>query len=123
MNVNKKPTSERVYRDLTADERTRLEVARAETEAKKDRLVAEGKLRKKAWAATRREVQRTVAALKAERERAGLSLADVESRSGLKRSALSRLENDPDANPTLLTLQRYAAPLKMTLATTLEPSR
>jgi transcriptional regulator with XRE-family HTH domain len=49
------------------------------------------------------------------------SLADVEARSGLKPSAISRLENDPQANPTLLTLQRYAAALNMTLATTVEP--
>jgi DNA-binding phage protein len=31
-----------------------------------------------------------------------------------------RLENDPNANPTLLTLQRYAAALGLTLATTIE---
>jgi len=35
-------------------------------------------------------------------------LADVERRCGLNPSALSRLENDPEANPTLITLQRYA---------------
>ncbi len=35
-------------------------------------------------------------------------------------SALSRLENDPNANPTPLTLQRYAAALGLTLFTSLE---
>ena len=57
--------------------------------------------------------------LKAERERRGLSLADVEQQSGLRPSVLSRLENDKTSNPTLLTLQRYAAALGMTLNTTL----
>ena len=117
---NKKPTSERVYRDLTSEEQKKLEVARTETEAARENILAAGRLRKKAWLATQREVRRTVDALRTERERLGLSLADVEARSGLKRSALSRLENDPNANPTLLTLQRYAAALCMTLSTSVE---
>ena len=117
----KPPTSERVYRDLTPQQRQRLDAARAETESSKDEILAEGRIRKQAWEAMRREVAQTIAMLRAERERLGLSLADVEARSGLKPSAISRLENDPQANPTLLTLQRYAAALNMTLVTTIEP--
>ena len=63
----------------------------------------------------RGDVDQTVAGLRAERDRLGLSLADVEARCGLKRSALSRLENDKTDNPTFLTLQRYAAALGLTL--------
>jgi len=118
--MKKKPTSQRVIRDLTPEERQRVDVARIETDAKQKKIVAEGQVRKKAWLATQREVRRTVDALKAKREALELSLADVEAKSGLKRSSLSRLENDPKANPTLLTLQRYAAALDMTLATTVE---
>jgi DNA-binding XRE family transcriptional regulator len=114
----KRTASERVYRDLTPQEREQLEKARAETQADRDEILAEGRARKKAWEATRRELAKTIAALKAHREQTGLSLADVEARSGLKRSALSRLENDPNANPTLLTLHRYAAALGLTLQTT-----
>jgi len=117
----KRPTSQRVYRDLSPQQRQRLEVARGEAESSKEEILVEGRIRKQAWDAMRREVAQAIATLKAERERLGLSLADVESRSGLKPSAISRLENDPQANPTLLTLQRYAAALKMTLATTVEP--
>lgn len=116
----KRPTSERVYRDLTPQQRQRLDAARAETEASKEEILAEGRIRKQAWDAMRREVAQAIATLKAERERLGLSLSDVEARSGLKPSAISRLENDPQVNPTLLTLQRYAAALNMTLATTVE---
>ena len=118
--TKEKTTSERVYRELTATEQQRVDESRAETESEKQGILAEGRLRKKAWEATQREVRRIVDALKAERERTGVSLADVEAKSGLKRSALSRLENDPNANPTLLTLQRYAVALNMTLATTVE---
>jgi DNA-binding XRE family transcriptional regulator len=47
--------------------------------------------------------------LKAAREAAGLTLADVAARCGIDQPALSRLENGHNANPTLDTLWRYAA--------------
>ena len=46
--------------------------------------------------------------LKRERERLGLSLADVAARSGIDKAALSRLENGQLTNPTIATLARYA---------------
>ena len=49
--------------------------------------------------------------LKAERQTQGLSLAEMESRSGLAKSKLSHLEDDPESNPTLSTLRRYATAL------------
>ena len=57
--------------------------------------------------------------LKAERELRGLSLADVGEKTGLSKSAISKLENNEDANPTVNTLSRYAEALGMTLAVTL----
>src|SRR5216683_3652638 len=47
--------------------------------------------------------------LKAAREAAGLTLADVSARCGIDQPALSRLENGHTPNPTLDTLWRYAA--------------
>jgi len=49
-----------------------------------------------------------VTLLKVERERMGLSLADVSERTGIERPNLSRLENDAESNPTIATLIRYA---------------
>ena len=49
----------------------------------------------------------------------GRVAADVEARCGLKRSSLSRFENDYAHNPTFLTRQRYAAALGLTLRTAL----
>lgn len=46
--------------------------------------------------------------LKAERQRLGLTLAEVGDRSGIGKANLSRLENELDANPTIDTLMRYA---------------
>jgi len=49
--------------------------------------------------------------LKASRESAGLTLADVSARCGIDQPALSRLENGHSPNPTVDTLWRYAAGL------------
>jgi ribosome-binding protein aMBF1 (putative translation factor) len=46
--------------------------------------------------------------LKAAREAKGLSLSELEGRTGMDRSALSKLESGQRANPTLETLVRYA---------------
>lgn len=50
-----------------------------------------------------------IARLRAEREEAGLSLADVAARCGMSRAAISRLECGEAPNPTMRTLSRYAA--------------
>jgi uncharacterized protein YcbX len=52
-------------------------------------------------------VQAAIAALKSAREAQGLSLADIRDRTGIERSALSRLEN-AFPNLTVRTLERYA---------------
>jgi hypothetical protein len=57
----------------------------------------------------------TLATLKQERERQGLSLAEVSDRSGLDKAMLSRLENGKILNPTMATLWRYADAVDMTL--------
>ena len=43
-----------------------------------------------------------------EEEATDLILSDVAERSGIDKSRLSKLENDPRANPTLTTLTRIA---------------
>lgn len=108
-----------MIRPLTAEEAGRVAQAREDVEAERDEIMREGRIEKQAWMAMRREVESTLERLRMERERLGLSLADVEERSGLRASSLSRLENDKTSNPTLLTMQRYAAALGLTLHTTL----
>jgi len=118
--MKKKPTSERVYRELSADEQQLVIHARKEADVNRDQILAAGRLRKRALELSRDQIHRTLAALKAKRESLGMSLADVERKSGLKPSAISRLENDPQANPMLLTLQRYASAVGMTVVTEVE---
>ena len=122
MNRESRPTAKRVYRELTAEERKLVQQARESAGADREAILAEGRARKSAWKSMRRDVARTITALKAERQRLGLSLADVEARSDLKRSAISRLENDSNTNPTLLTLYRYAGALGVRLETHVERS-
>lgn len=59
-------------------------------------------------------------ALKRAREEQGLSLADVAEASGIDRAAISRLENGRNANPTVETLDRYAAAVGKRLAWVVE---
>ena len=111
--VERKP--HRIVRDLTPHERSLLQAARTDAENEQDSILEQARAAKAAWLETRKVVDVLIAVLKAERERQALSLADVELRTGIRRSVLSRLENDTSSNPTMLTLQRYAVALGMTL--------
>lgn len=57
--------------------------------------------------------------LKSAREERGMSLADVTERTGMDRSALSKLENGQRPNPTVDTLVRYAEVVGKRLVVTL----
>ena len=59
-------------------------------------------------------------ALRQERERQGLSLADLNDRTGIDRGSLSKLENDQDPNVTMNTLLRYAEAIGKTLSVQIE---
>ncbi|MEM6655674.1 MAG: helix-turn-helix transcriptional regulator [Planctomycetota bacterium] len=52
-----------------------------------------------------------LADLRAERERQGLSLADLMNKTGMSRAAISKLENDEGPNPTIQTIVRLASAL------------
>jgi DNA-binding XRE family transcriptional regulator len=106
-----KREAKRVRRELTPEERRRWKKAVAETAAEQDQIVKQGR----AVRAARRVAREMLGELKAERERRGLSLADMMRLTGMSRESISRLENDPAPNPTMLTFSRYAAALGMEL--------
>lgn len=66
------------------------------------------------WA-THKLSKKAIAELRAERERQGLSLADLKERAGMSRSAISILENNDRPNPTISTLMRLATALGVEL--------
>ena len=105
------PQAKRTSRTLSDEERNRLRRLREQIDAEKDEIIAEGRGHKAAHDASLARLREVMQLLRAERTRQGLSLADVQALTGIPRSALSRLETDSDANPTLATITRYAEAL------------
>lgn len=101
----------RARRELTPEESQHWRRAQAETENEKPDILAEGRRIKAARGRVQVAVRDAFKLLKAERQALGLSLSDVEERTGIGRTALSRLENEAEPNPTVVTLIRYAEAL------------
>ena len=103
-----KKRGKRIYRKATDEERKRHAKIREQIA---DELPDIKRRARERLALLKKEgtpLRQVLAALRAERERQGLSLADINERTGIDRAALSRLENNEEANPTLTTLERYA---------------
>ena len=96
---------------MPADVKQRWQKALDQAAADRESIEAQGR----AVFAAHDLAREVVARLKAERERRGLSLADMLKRTGMSREALSRLENNQSQNPTIRTLARYAAALGLEL--------
>jgi predicted transcriptional regulator len=93
-----------IFRKFSPEEKERLRGLREKLDKEKPEIIA----RAKAFFATQEATKNMIALLKAERERQGLSLADIQERTGITRGAISILENSDSPNPTVKTLQRYA---------------
>ncbi len=108
--------AKRIFRDLTAVEKERITSVRRGIEVELPELMDKARVVFAAHDAARK----VVAELKAERNRKGISLADVMDRSGINREAISKLENSESPNPTVKTLVRYAAAVGLELRLTAE---
>ena len=106
-----KRQAKHIHRKLTPEEKRRWSRAVEETEGEKEEILANGRRLKAARAKVNVAVREAMKALKRERQSQGLSLSDVEKRTGIGRAALSRLENETELNPTVVTLSRYAEAL------------
>jgi len=97
-----------IHRDrkLTPAEAARYRQMRAEIEIEKPAIVA--KAQKARRDALRQQLTAVMRQLREAREAQGLTLADVCERTGIDRSAVSKLENVSNENPTIDTLLRYA---------------
>lgn len=65
------------------------------------------------------DLRKVFRSLREERVRQGLSLGELEERTGISRSRLSKLERCEDLNPTIGTITRYARALGKRVAVTL----
>ncbi len=115
-----KRQAKRLRREFSPEERLRWQRAKAEVEGEKEEVLAMGRRIKAAHNRGKVAVRDALNILKAERQAQGLSLSDVEERTGIGRAALSRLENEAEANPTVVTLTRYAEALGKKLVVSLE---
>ncbi len=98
----------RIYRSATDEERKRHAMIRHEISKELPEIRRNAKERLTRITSEGIPLRKVLLAMRAERERLGLSLADIYERTGIDRAALSRLENNEEANPTLTTLERYA---------------
>ena len=103
-----KERGKRIYRKATDEERERHAKIREKIAEELPDIKRRARQRLALLKKEGTPLRQVLAALRAERQRQGLSLADINERTGIDRAALSRLENNEDANPTLATLERYA---------------
>lgn len=96
---------------MTAEAKARYERAVAEEMAAKDENIAAARSIAGRLKAERTAIVELVSRLRDARQKAGVSLKELEARTGISKSSLSRLENSIGPNPTLLTMHRYAAAL------------
>ncbi len=96
---------QRIYREPTAEQAEKYRQIRALIAEEWPEIRAEAlRLRD----AKQADLSAVIALLKSERETQGLSLMDIGRSTGISKSAISRLENQENANPTISTLLRYA---------------
>lgn len=93
-------------RKLTPEEAAKYRKIREEVKLEKPEIIA--KAQQARCEARRQQLAAIMQELKAAREAKGLSLADIYQRTGMDRSAISKLENVTNENPTIDTLLRYA---------------
>ena len=93
-------------RKLTPEEAAKYHKIREEVESEKPEIIA--KAQRARNESRRQQLTAIMQELKAAREAKGLSLADIHDRTGIDRSAISKLENVTNENPTIDTLLRYA---------------
>jgi DNA-binding phage protein len=118
-----KERGKRIYRKATEEERARHAKVRQQIAEELPEIQRRARVRLALLKKEGTPLRQVLAALRVERERQGLSLADINERTGIDRAALSRLENNEDANPTLNTLERYAEAVGKQMVVLLSESR
>lgn len=101
-------TAKIVRRELTAEEKRKVEATRVWARLHEDEIRELAKVYREHPGSSVAQLSDVVELLKMERLRQSLSLAQLQERTGNESLDLSSLETDAAANPTISTLQRYA---------------
>ena len=115
-----KPESMKNLPAMSAEARGKYRLAVAEEASVKNENVAAASAIANELKAERKVIADLVARLRGARETVGVSLSELETRTGIQKSSLSRLENSIAPNPTMLTLHRYAAAIGLSLKHSLD---
>ncbi len=116
-----KRQAKRVDLKLSPEDEDRLRILRETIDREeKHEIIAMGRAVRKQHQAAEAELHRPADLLQSERHSQGLSLSEVQERTGIGRAALCRLENLVDANPTISTLSRIADALGKRLVIALQ---
>ncbi len=110
------PRPNRIIKTNSKKREAELSALRLKIDAEKPDLMIEAKAQLKEARANRAELTTIFVSLKAEREKLGLSLADMSERCGMAREVIHRLESQSSPNPTIATIQRYATALGLELS-------
>ncbi len=102
------PRPNRIIKSNSPKREAELNALRQKIDAEKPTLMIEAKAKLKEARTNRAELASIFASLKAEREKLGLSLAEMSDRCGMAREVIYRLESQTTPNPTIGTIQRYA---------------
>jgi DNA-binding phage protein len=111
--------AKRIIHKLTPEQKIEFEKKVAAAEADKPYIMARGRELLAEHDQMRGELADVFRALRAERERLGLSLADVAAKTGIPRESICRLENLERGNFTIDTVQRYAKALGLKIQVSL----
>lgn len=114
--------AKRIIHQSTPEQAAALRRKIATADANKEEFLALGRKFKREYDQYLAELDEVFRALRAERERQGLSLADVSQRMGIPRESICRLENLEHGNFQITTVQRYAEALGMKVKVALVPA-
>jgi DNA-binding Xre family transcriptional regulator len=106
---------------LTPEQKKIVEAVRAEIERDKPELIAEGLRIEAAMDIATVHLRNAFSLLTALRKNQGMTLTTLAAATGINKSTLSKLENDPEANVTLSTLIRVSEALGHDLQISVTP--
>lgn len=112
----KREGKRRISMELTDSQQKAMREVDAEVDAERASIEKRGK---ESRTRSRNRKQRIASQLRAAREAAGMSLADVAAATGMTRQAILRIESGENVNPTLSTIGRIAEALGKSVDITL----
>lgn len=114
-------TGKRIYRTATPEEKARHQQIREQIAEELPTLQQRAKQKLAEFVEKNDDIRKTVALLKAERLKQGLTLTDMHQSTGIDIETLLQLEENGSVDPTITTLTRYADAVGKKMSLVLTP--